>query len=112
MALSNKTKIAITSVAVKDTEFYYPDVSATTGETRDTDATTSRLQDVPRTTEDMSNAEKWQHGQKVYGTHAKNDQFWKDYRKDITKARKAEYKNYYVDTLRPVKPQLQDKRTR
>lgn len=74
-------------------------------------ATVLRLsEEVPRTSEDMSKMFKWEHGQKVRGTHAKEDEAFKRYRNDINKAYGQEdsYKDFYVDTFRPVTEQLKE----
>lgn len=57
---------------------------------------------VARTTDDMTAAAKWKHGQTIYGTQAKKHAGWKNYRKDINTAFGQEgvlYKDKYVDTL-------------
>ena len=59
--------------------------------------------DVPKTSDDMENLFKWQHGDTVRGTQAKDHPGMKEYIKDINEAygREEEYdKNViYVETL-------------
>ena len=65
---------------------------------------------VPNTKDDMSEMEKWQHGQKLYGTFAKSLPAQKAYRNDIDKAwgKESKYKKntIYINTMKPLGPQL------
>lgn len=109
MALSNETKKTRTRKLVRPENDYYPDRSATdlsiTGES------TYRLpfDYFPRTTADVSAAFTWQYGDDpVDGSFAKNMQYYKEYKKDIEKAasEKNQYKDLYINTFKPVGPQL------
>lgn len=107
MTLSNKTTTVIASIQTREDEDLYPDRSATTGEVRVNASTVMRLVDVPRTTEDMPEMLQWEPGDKVYGSAAKNNAWFKQYKRDITRAMGKEYKAFYVDPFKPVKKQLE-----
>lgn len=66
----------------------------------------------PRTTIDMYNLYTWEHGDKLYGTHAKSNGAMQRYRNDINKAwgREKDYKKnlIFVDTTRPIGEQLKN----
>ena len=67
-------------------------------------ATVLRLSDeVPKTSVDISNVAKWKHGDKVRGTHAKENEAFKRYRQDINKAygQQDSYQDFFIDTLIP-----------
>jgi glutamate synthase domain-containing protein 1 len=59
--------------------------------------------EVPTTTKDRREIAMWKHGDKVYGTEAKDDEFFKEYRKDINKAwgRQDDYEEnmIFINTL-------------
>ena len=65
---------------------------------------------VPNTKDDMSAMEKWEHGDKLYGTFAKSLQAQKAYRNDINKAwgKESKYKKntIYINTMLPIGDQL------
>jgi hypothetical protein len=117
MALSQKTKTTISRSNILEKNDLYPDRSATPNSSggfdiRDTNATVNRLPDtVPSTTRDMNALFKWQHGDEVYGTQAKAHPGMKAYIRDINKAygKQDSVKDFYVDTLKPIGPQLAKK---
>lgn len=102
MALSEKTKTTLTRSTIQESDDLYPHDDTIASNPWDT---VSRLSDdeVPKTTKDMSNAFKWEHGDVLYGTHAKNNPALRRYREDINKAygQEGKYKHneIYVDTL-------------
>jgi hypothetical protein len=106
LSLSNKTLTTVASIQTRQDEELYPDRSATTGEIRVNASTMMRLVDVPTVTKDMSDAAKWEYGDKVYGTMAKRDKLYKQYKRDIIRAKGKEYKDIYVNTLKPIGKQL------
>jgi len=65
---------------------------------------------VPNTKDDMEAMEKWQHGDKLYGTFAKSLSAQKRYRDDINKAwgKENAYKKntIYINTMKPIGDQL------
>jgi hypothetical protein len=115
LAWDTKTLTVVASIWVQQDQELYPmatvfsDHNATLADL--IPATVLRLSDeVPRTSEDMSKMFKWEHGQKVKGTHAKEDEAFKRYRNDINKAygNEDDYKTFFVDTFRPVTEQLKE----
>jgi len=65
---------------------------------------------VPNTKDDMTAMEKWQHGDKLYGTFAKSLPGQKRYRDDINKGwgKSSQYKKntIYINTMKPIADQL------
>jgi hypothetical protein len=111
LALSVKTLTVIASTNKLETQDYYPHATwvGTTlnpwyGET------VMRLNedDVPSTTRDMSKAFKFEHGDKIRGTHANENIPLKNHRNDINKGfgQQGNYKDFYIDTFKPVGEQL------
>ena len=110
MALSTKTKTVIASTLVQEKDItVYPD--RTVNATLTTSATTvMRLVGVPVTSDDMNKLFEWEFGDDVKGTHANAHVGMQNYRKDINKAfgKQKDYKDFYVDTFKPVGPQLKN----
>ena len=108
MAVSEETKTVLTRTLKRDIDDTYPDREATrqsdgTYDKKDTGSTYRLNKDeVPTTTEDMSALFQWEHGDKVYGTHAKAHVGMKQYIKDIDNAwgQENSYLDIYIDTLR------------
>lgn len=108
MAWDTKTLTVVATQWVTESQELYPHATvfsthnATLADT--IPATVLRLTDeAPRTSEDMSNMYKWEHGKKVRGTHAKEDEALERYRTDINKAygKEGDYKDIYIDTFLP-----------
>jgi hypothetical protein len=104
MALSEKTKTVLERIYVRDADDLYPDRQATplsdgTYPVRDTGSNWRHGDEVPTTTKDMNKLFEWEHGDKVYGTHAEEHPGMKNYIKDIDKAygKESDYKDIYVD---------------
>jgi len=57
--------------------------------------------ELVRTSVDMTNMYKWEHGDVLRGTHAKANPAMKRYRKDINSGwgQQRKYKDIYVDTF-------------
>lgn len=114
MALSSKTLTAATRILVKEKDDTYPDRQATPTSAgvfplASPNATHLRLppDEIPSTTDDMSAAFKWQHGEEIYGTHAKDNKALEEYRRDINRGYNNEdMEDAYVDTFKPIGPQL------
>lgn len=90
--LSDRTKETLNRTAVRQEDDLYPDRTATPDSDgnyplSDADATTLRLNEdeVPRTTKDMSEYFKWEHGDVLYGSFAKKVARKHKYVKDINK---------------------------
>ena len=104
MALSEKTKTVVASILIADKDDLYPDRSATDNTIKDT-GTNPRIPDdiVANTTYDMHKLYTWQHGDKIYGDHAKGSKAMEEYRKDINtsfgKEKNYEKNTVYIDTL-------------
>lgn len=107
--LSAETQASLQRRTIQESDDYYP--HATTLGRTSPYTTVKRFDwdEVPRTTIDISKAMTWQHGQTLYGTHAKDDPALKRYRKDIDKAygQEKNYKHIYVDTFNTKKPMAQ-----
>jgi hypothetical protein len=112
MAQSTKTLTVLERNLVNEKDDLYPDRSATPASDgsfpiRDTGAQTYRHGDeVPTTTKDMNKLFKWEHGDEIYGSQAKNHEGMKAYMKDINKAfgKQGKYKDIYIDIYDPNKP--------
>jgi len=116
MSLSSRSKSTIASALVLNQNETYPDRTLLTASENvvkvDTTSGTLRLDKntVPRTSDDMSKLYKWKKGAgKLYGTHATREEIgMNQYIKDINNApNESDYKAIYVDTFKPVGPQLE-----
>ena len=111
MALSEKTKTVVERVTIADKDDLYPDRSATDNTIKDT-GTNERIPDdiVPNTTYDMHKLYTWEHGDKIYGSHAKGSKAMEKYRRDINSkyGKEDDYKKntVYIDTFKRVSDQL------
>jgi len=105
--LSDRTKTTVASSLKQDKDELYPDRSATDGTIKDT-GTSMRLSDeVPRTTVDMSNIMKWEKGDEVRGTFAREETAMKNYRDDIEGAPdETSYKPLFINTNKLVSEEL------
>ena len=67
---------------------------------------------VPKTSDDMTRLYEWEHGDLIYGTHAKENEAMQEYINDINRAwgRESDYDNnmIFVDTNKPVGEQLEE----
>ena len=105
MALSERTKTKISGSEKRDINEIYPDREATYPYEKKDTGTTYRLNDeVPRTSEDMHDLFTWQHGDTIYGTHAKSHPGMAGYIKDINKAydKEDQYKDIYLDNFKKI----------
>lgn len=107
---STRTKTLVGSTLVQESDITpYPDRVASTNEVT-TATSTVMVSDAGSTTDDMSALFKWQHGEKLYGTHADAHAGVSEYMRDINAAygNEDDYNSnvIYVDTLRPIGPQL------
>lgn len=119
--ISPETSASIPRTKINDANDLYPDRAATpssgggvggpgTYPIRNTATFVQRLDNdiVPKTSADMNALFTWEPGDNVDGDHANAHPGMKRYREDMTKAWGAEhaYKHVWVDTLRPIQPQL------
>jgi len=109
LALSEKSKTVLERTLVKDEDGLYPDRAATPNANGDYPIkdTGSRLRhgdEVPNTTKDMNELFTWEHGDKIYGTQAKDHSAMERYRRDINKAygKQNQYKDLYINTFGPT----------
>lgn len=67
--------------------------------------------DIPTTTKDMRALMQWEHGQKIYGTFAKESEGQNKYINDINtawgKEDRYDQQMIFIDTFKPVGPQLE-----
>jgi len=67
--------------------------------------------EVPKTSDDMTRLYKWQHGDKIYGTHAKEEVGMNEYIKDINKAfgRQKDYEHnmIFINDYKPIGDKLE-----
>lgn len=115
MTLSSDTTSSINRVLVQEKDDTYPDRQATPDSTgafplASPNATYLRLpsDEIPSTTDDMSAAFKWQHGEEIYGTHMKENKALERYRRDINRDYNNEDtdEDMYINTYSPIGPQL------
>ena len=107
MAFDEKTKTAIASANIAESQELYPHATVFSDHNATlnpwTGQTVLRLNtdELPSTTRDMSAVFTWVKGTKVYGTQAKEAPAQKRYRNDINRAygQQDKYKDFYVDTL-------------
>jgi len=109
--LSDRTKTTIATTLIAEQDDFYPDRSATPDADGDYDivdgtdtVVRNPRDDVPTTTQDMSNLFKWEKGDRIRGTHAKDSLGMKMYMDDINEAWGNENDYYdgnviYIDTL-------------
>jgi len=100
LGLSDRTKTVIASILIDESDDLYP--HATIFADSPYTSQIRRVSDeVPTTTKDMSNMFKWEHGDIVRGTHAKEHSGMQEYRRDINTGYGAEddYKDIYIDTF-------------
>lgn len=108
---SARTKEHVASAVIREVDDLYPDRCATPDDPtatpmtheysiRSTTATHARLQ-ISSTTEDMSRLFKWEYGDEIYGSFAKDSPSMNEYINDINVAygREDDYKPFFVDTL-------------
>lgn len=69
---------------------------------------------LPTTTKDMSRLYQWEIGDEIRGSHAKKNNAMKNYVSDILGAMGSQdgYKHIFVDTLKPIGPQLEQFKSR
>ncbi len=66
------------------------------------------IEEVPTTTDDMERVWEWEYGDEIYGTFAKSRDGWKQYRRDMAKAKtQKREKDVYIDTFSSVREQLE-----
>ena len=112
MALSKKTKKVVSQRPVTPQQDYYPDRSATDLSIKGDIVNRLPFSEFPRTTEDMSKMFSWEYGDDdVKGSQAAAHLGGLNYRNDINKAvsEKDQYKNFYVDTFKPIGEQLAER---
>jgi hypothetical protein len=113
--VSNETRTVVPRKVVREVDDLYPDRVATPTSAgvfpiRDTNATAGRLEEVPKVSFDMNKLFTWEHGnEEIRGTHAKKHKGMEKYIKDIDQAwgKESQYKHIYLDTFRPLTPQLE-----
>ena len=106
MALSGKTTTIIASVLIAPEDDLYPDRNLDDGAiTTGTPIPRLPSDQVPTTTQDMSKAFQWLHGEDLYGAFAKDSKALADQRRDINTAwgNESDYKDLYIDTMTPNK---------
>ena len=109
MGLSSRTKSSIASVLITPEDDYYPDRDLVTGEiTSGTAIPRLPRGVVPTTSNDVSKAFKWKHGDTLRGTFAQAMSGLKAYRKDIDDAygNEDDYRDIYIDTTKPLMDQF------
>lgn len=103
--LSDRTKENIATVLIAPEDDYYPDRSVV-DQSITTGTPIPRLprETVPTTSQDMSNAFKWQYGDKLHGRYAKDSPALKEWRRDIEAAwgNEDDYKPLYLDTNKKI----------
>jgi len=109
MAFSKETKTQYNRRLVRPQNDYYPDRDPSDLSIVGDPVYRLPFDEFPRTTEDMSKMFTWHYGDgEIYGTQAKNSSYFKEYKADIEKAHseKGKYKDLYIDTTKPIAPQL------
>ncbi len=106
MALSGKTTTQIASVLLLPQDDLYPDRDLIGGAiTTGTPIPRLPRDQVPTTTQDMSKAFQWLHGEDLYGAFAKDSKALSNQRRDINTAlgNESDNKDLYIDTMEPNK---------
>lgn len=111
MPLSERTKTVVASLQVLEADDYFPNYGFHATQYPNSATPLMRLSDeVPRTTVDMSKAQAWKHGDKLYGTQAKKAPGLRLWRNDINKAwgkeRRYDHNMIFINTYKPIGDQL------
>jgi len=102
MSERTKTRINDERYVTDENDDFYPSATSL-GRSSPYSGTIRRINpdDIPTTTADMSRMFRWEYGDKVYGSHAKQNTWGKEYRRDINAyyGKEDEYLDKYIDTL-------------